>query len=391
MKIAIVTQRFGEEILGGAELHLYKIIEMLIEKLSCSVDVITTTAKSHVTWNNEYEEGVVVVNNKFRIIRYDSFCGRSKLYPSLNQVISKHINRLPINTKLCVEKFWFSLQGVPNNKIFKHIKEEFYDKIIFSSYYFYTTIYGVPLVKDRSIIIPTVHDEFQFHVSSAIYNMLHDVGHIISNGVPERDLILQKAPSCASKISICGLGFDEYYREINENRKREKYIVFVGRADAGKNCITLLKYFLEFCKQNIDYSLYFVGTFDLPYTNIPRVKILGRISEEEKKDIISKATALINLSMFESLSMVVLEAMMQGTPILVTTKCKALNYYTKVTPTSVFGCDTAATFIDSLNKIISVDWQSDYGIQALKSTQNWAMTNYNWDKVARTFKNVIEG
>ena len=56
MKLACVIHRFGADIAGGAESHCLAVAERLAERHA--VTVLTTCAKNHITWQNEYPAGV---------------------------------------------------------------------------------------------------------------------------------------------------------------------------------------------------------------------------------------------------------------------------------------------------------------------------------------------
>ena len=67
MKIAIVVQRYGTEINGGAELHARYVAERLSRH--ASVEVLTTCAKDYLTWKNEWPSGEETVNG-IRVRRF---------------------------------------------------------------------------------------------------------------------------------------------------------------------------------------------------------------------------------------------------------------------------------------------------------------------------------
>ncbi|HEY2431710.1 MAG TPA: hypothetical protein VGI12_03480, partial [Vicinamibacterales bacterium] len=60
MKLAVVVQRYGADINGGAELHARYIAERLSRH--ADVEVLTTCARDYVTWRNELPAGVDRVN-----------------------------------------------------------------------------------------------------------------------------------------------------------------------------------------------------------------------------------------------------------------------------------------------------------------------------------------
>ena len=58
MKIAFITPRYGENILGGAEQLCKKLVEHLLKYYD--IDVITTCAEDYVTWKNKFKEEVLM-------------------------------------------------------------------------------------------------------------------------------------------------------------------------------------------------------------------------------------------------------------------------------------------------------------------------------------------
>ena len=60
MKLAVVVQRYGADISGGAELHARYIAERLARH--ADVRVLTTCARDYVTWRNELPAGADTVN-----------------------------------------------------------------------------------------------------------------------------------------------------------------------------------------------------------------------------------------------------------------------------------------------------------------------------------------
>ena len=60
MKLAIVVQRYGADINGGAELHARYIAEHLARH--AEIRVLTTCARDYLTWRNELPSGDETVN-----------------------------------------------------------------------------------------------------------------------------------------------------------------------------------------------------------------------------------------------------------------------------------------------------------------------------------------
>ena len=60
MKVGFVVQRYGTEVVGGAELHCRWVAEHLAERHE--VEVLTTTATDYLSWKNALEAGESQLN-----------------------------------------------------------------------------------------------------------------------------------------------------------------------------------------------------------------------------------------------------------------------------------------------------------------------------------------
>ena len=61
MKLLYVVQRYGEDIVGGSEAACRQFAEHLVS-VGHDVTVLTSCARSYVTWENSYEEGDSTLN-----------------------------------------------------------------------------------------------------------------------------------------------------------------------------------------------------------------------------------------------------------------------------------------------------------------------------------------
>jgi hypothetical protein len=60
-RIAFIIQRYGIEVNGGAEYHCRMVAEKLKDLVN--VEVLTSCAKDHNSWANEYKPGLNIIND----------------------------------------------------------------------------------------------------------------------------------------------------------------------------------------------------------------------------------------------------------------------------------------------------------------------------------------
>jgi glycosyltransferase involved in cell wall biosynthesis len=103
------------------------------------------------------------------------------------------------------------------------------------------------------------------------------------------------------------------------------FVLYVGRIDKNKGCVTLFAYFRKFLEETgKDVDLVLAGSAVIPIPEHPRIRHVGRISEEEKVAALRQCRLLVMPSAYESLSIVTLEAWKLGAPVLANARCQVL-------------------------------------------------------------------
>lgn len=384
-KILFVVQRYGLEVNGGAELHCRQLAERLIGDYD--VSVLTTCAIDYVTWKNEYEAGTEYING-VKVIRKKVDFERNQ--NKFNK-ISEKINNDKENKDLGIE--WQKAQGPHSSELIKYLKDykKNYDVIIFLTYLYYTTYFGLQIAPEKSILIPTAHDEPPIYYS--IFNDTFNLPNtILYSTTAERNFVNKKFKNDYIKSDIVGLGvdIDENAADIDLEKVfgiKDDYIVYIGRIDESKGCKEMFEDFLEYKKiYNNNLKLILAGKGAMKIPKNKDIIALGFVSEEEKVNLIRKSKLLVLPSKFESLSLSTLEAMYLKVPVLLNGKCEVLKMHAIQSNAGLY-FESKYEFIEALNFMISHSKiMRKMGENGIKYVGN----NYKWDVVMKKLKNAIE-
>ena len=218
-------------------------------------------------------------------------------------------------------------QGPYASGLLQHLETMWsaYDAIVFFTYLYPTTYYGVGAVKDRHrvFIYPTVHDEAHAYLpiwrKYTNYNLLF---------LTEEERLISREIWGNSRGIVVGYGLRETRCATHDaHQSAEPYLLYAGRIELAKGVNILLEYFQHYVRDNAqtNINLKLIGKLGMDIGSPDRVQYLGFLNEEQKLEQISNASALAIPSPYESLSIVALEAFMLGTPILVNKHCSVLN------------------------------------------------------------------
>jgi glycosyltransferase involved in cell wall biosynthesis len=324
VKLAIVVQRYGADINGGAELHARYIAERLARH--AHVEVLTTCASDYVSWKNTLPAGEETVNGirvrRFRVSRERSPFDFGRL--------SEQVFERPHS--VADELAWLKSEGPTSPALIRYLSRHSgdWDFVLFFSYRYYHAWHGARAVPSKAVLVPTAERDAAV-VLSIFGPVFRGVRGIMYNSFEERALIHAAAANADVPGVVVGVGSDVPAQPVarrfrQKHNIRGPFAIYVGRIDENKGCAELFSHFQSYAQTFPDgLSLALVGNALLPVPDHPRIRHLGFLPDEEKFDAMAAADVLIMPSYYESLSMVALEAWALGKPVLANGKCDVLR------------------------------------------------------------------
>ena len=316
MRVALVVQRFGIEVNGGSETLARRIAERIAENVDLTV--LSTCALDYSTWANYYPPGRTDVNG-VEVLRFPVRTPRDQ---AKFDAISVAAYATPNDPEL--GKRWMQAQGPDAPELLDYLRTRggSYDAVAFMTYLYATTAEGLPLVADRSLLVPTVHDEPPLRLR--LFDDIFAFPRLLLFSTPEeRDLARRRFGVEDERARLVGVGVDEP-PESDPSRFRAEsgvgdrpYAIYVGRLDPSKGVLDLVEHhrrYREAADKPLDLVLIGGGEIDLP--DEPWLHVLGFVSEQQKHDAVAGAEVVVLPSPYESLSLVQLEAWMHGRPTL---------------------------------------------------------------------------
>jgi glycosyltransferase involved in cell wall biosynthesis len=322
MKLACVVHRFGADLAGGSEGHCRLIAEHLAAHHD--VTIITTCAKDHITWANHYPAGETHERG-LRVLRFPVARERDMhRFVDLSDLIAA--DRATADE----QEQWFRENGPDAPELLEHVRRHGadYDRVIFWSYRYADTYFGLPLVADRAVLVPTAEEDPLIHVDALEAFFARPKGFLFLT--PEEQTLVGTRKPGVTPSAIIGSGLDPAADTVDVSRLdslglADPFVLYLGRIDPNKGCQTLIRHFLRYVEGGRPVQLVMAGPASMPIPDHPRIRPLGFVDEAVREALLRKARALIMPSPYESLSMVLLEAWNHGLPALVNARCKVLR------------------------------------------------------------------
>jgi glycosyltransferase involved in cell wall biosynthesis len=403
--IAIVVQRYGTEIVGGAESHARIMAGKLSKELGYEVEIYTTTAKDYMTWANHYPPGEEAVEG-ILVRRFNVKHQRAKLFGLFDRIIRRllrYSNRFGFLGGLSrlLEWVWIYVQGPVCPDLVKALRQnrQKYKKILFYCYLYYPTVVGSLGLEEQAILLPLGHDEPPFHFN-IIKDLLRRIPRLIPMTEPEWEMIKSKLdPQNLPLATPSGLGFDEVDHSqsapvsspVAAVLQGSPFLLYLGRISAGKGVHELINWYSHWKRMNPDVKLRLVLAGQKEDSvQIPEdldFEYLGYVSDDERNVLIKQCSVLANPSVYESLSMIVIEAMIARKPVLARRQCAVFRFYAENAPAvKLFG--GADEFNVELSRLLMLPNEAKQ--RDLEVTYQWASDRFSWSRILENFRKQID-
>jgi glycosyltransferase involved in cell wall biosynthesis len=385
MKLAVVVQRYGQAINGGAELHARYIAERLARH--AEVEVLTTCAADYITWRNELPAGVERVNG----VPVRRFTVKRERDPRLFGRRQDHV--FERRHSMGDELDWLDAEGPTSPALIGHIEKHAtdFDYCLFFSYRYYPSYYGPRVAASRAILVPTAERDETIGLS-IFPPVFRSVRALMYNSPEERLMIQSVSGNQDVPGVVVGVG-SEVPQNPQAARFRQKYdllgpfAIYVGRIDQNKGCTELFEFFQRYLKETAGaLTLVLVGHSVLPIPSDPRIRHLGFLDDADKFDGMAGAELLIMPSYYESLSMVALEAWALGKAVLANGKCDVLKGQCARSNAGLY-YESYAEFAAALDAIERNRWLSG---SLGRNGRQFYRDNYDWPVIERKYLEMFE-
>jgi glycosyltransferase involved in cell wall biosynthesis len=376
MRIAIVVPRYGPEVLGGAESQARGFAEEAVRQ-GWDVEVWTTCARSHYTWENIYsagceeERGVII--HRFPVTRSN---------PELHSELEMRLSRQ--GSLSAAEQYAWLASGVHSTPLYQHINQynEDFDVIIAVPYTVPLVHYAAWTVPEKMIIWPCLHNE-PYAYLEPVHLLLESVFGVMFLSPEEKSLALRRLGIQPRYTGVLGGGVA---MPFPPHTKNPNGLIYLGRLEEGKNLSLLYQYIQRYVDEGGNIQLTILGKGPLTPPQHPAFNYRGFVSEKEKAEAYASAEVLCQPSVNESFSLTIMESWLASRPVLVHSECPVTKGHVQRSQGGLwFRC--YEEFRQAL------EWfrcNPNLANQMGKNGRRYVKKNYSWDVVVSRFERLME-
>jgi glycosyltransferase involved in cell wall biosynthesis len=387
VKLACVVQRYGASIAGGSEAHCRELAERLA--VHHDVTVLTTTATDYVTWANALPAG----ESRERGVRVLRFPVSRRRRMTRFADLSASVFDAGSNADRDLEREWFRENGPDVPELLAYLQQHgtSFDVVLFWTFRYAPSFFGLPLVADRAVLVPTAEDEPAVDLSVLTTYFNAPAGFLFLTS-EERQLVSDRAGRVLTPAAVIGIGLDPVPPASDRSALAaldlpDRFVLYLGRVDRNKGCRTLFEFFEAFADERgaTAPTLVLAGPTKMRVPAHAKIRALGYVADDVRHALLSHAQALIVPSPYESLSIALLEGWNRGTPALVNGRCAVLEGQVRRANGGLF-YRTRRQFIVALDYLLTHDAdRRAFGAQGLAYVER----EYRWPVVLQRVEQLL--
>ncbi len=416
MKFAFITPRYGAELSDGPEHACRLLAEQVAHRHE--VEVLTTCARDAASWKNEYAEGADRVRGVMvRRFSVSQLRDETTLLNATARLTAGAHDRQD-------ELEWVRLLGPSAPGLIEHLKRQqrSYDALVFFSLQHATTVQGLAVAPERSVVFPCLEADptLRFSLWGDLLRSARAVG--LMSGA-ERSLLQAYTGISPQHEELVGVGIEaaapltyprhqqdpadtlppdddlavpegieepDYLsgRGVPFRRRHRLYgslVLYGGRLEPDNGTEEMLEYFHPFAAGTPDATLVLMGVKMIPVPDVPYVRLAGVLPDRDRMAAFEAADVTIAPTSRDLLVEPLLESLAMGTPVLASARnAAAVDHCRRANAGLYYG--NAEEFSEALTLLLS-----DRALRERlgENGQAYVRQHFRWDAVLGRFDRLV--
>lgn len=417
MKFAFVAPRYGAEIAHGAE-HICRLIaEQVAERHD--VDVLTTCARDAVTWKNEYPEGT----DRVRGVLVRRFAASGGREPEAFRALGEKLFTTPHSRADEIE--WVQRSGTSSPALLEFLRRQQrnYDALVFFSHCAATTIQGLGVAPERSVLFPCAlpDSSLRLYVCQDALSMAAATGYC---SAAERRLVRAHARRPPRAEEIVGVGVEAvpeaHYPRLQQDapepdeavgsagtadvedaplshlsgrgvlfRRRHRlhgpYVLYGGVVEPDNGTEELIEYFDSYAGQNGETLLVLMGVKLMMMPAEPWLRLAGVLPGRDRMAALEAADVTVAPDPFDVAGEQVLESLAVGTPVLASARSPAAVEHCRRSNGGLYYANREE-FVEALRLLMTNErMRGALG----RNGRRYVQQHYRWEAVLARFERLV--